>query len=134
MFTNAKRLSILLLPLALSCSNTHNAKAVRAAMHHYDHLILTLDGDGIAKLYTEDGELGNMARGRDSIRKFLAGFSNMKVLSQASTTDSLSMQTNTALQKGNYKQTVIIASKDTVTVTGQYIANWQWIKRKRLAH
>jgi hypothetical protein len=41
------------------------------AMQKYDRYILKMDVDSIALLYTPDGELGKMARGRDSIRRFL---------------------------------------------------------------
>jgi hypothetical protein len=58
MLTDAKRLSILLFPLALSCSSAHNAKDVRTVMDHYDQLILKLDGDGIANtIYLKEWKL-----------------------------------------------------------------------------
>jgi len=114
--------------ILFSCSpSRHNEKGVTAAMKYYDRLILKLDADAIAQLYTVDGNLGGIAIGRDSIRNFLSSFKNIKVLSQASTTSSIKMGRDTAIQKGNYTQTAVISGKDTVKVTGEYTARWQWI-------
>jgi len=100
--------------------------AVDSAMKRYDHLILGMNADSIAQIYTQDGELGKMAKGRDSIRNFLQGFKNFRVLSQTSETNSISLEGDSALQKGTYRQTVIIPSKDTVTVKGNFTAFWIW--------
>ncbi len=113
---------------AFSCTQPqHSKESVELAMKQYDRLILKMDMDSIALLYTEDGNLGNIARGRDSIRKFLAGFKNMKVLSQTSVSDSITIKRDTAWQKGFYHQTVIVAEKDTVKVKGAYFATWVWM-------
>ena len=103
-----------------------------AAMQHYDQLIKKMDADSIALLYTEDGELGDVAKGRDSIRHFLATFKNVKVLSQVSKTTSIKITSDNALQKGNYIQTVVVDNKDTITVKGEYTANWFWVNKKQL--
>ncbi len=111
----------------LSCNtSSHNKRGVELAMKYYDHLILKLDADSIALLYTPDGNLGNMATGRDSIRKFLSSFKNVKVLSQLSTTTSISIMHDTAIQKGNYSQADIVSGKDTIRVKGEYSTIWQW--------
>ena len=112
--------------LASCTAGKHTKDEVEQAMKQYDHLILKMDTDSIALLYTDDGDLGNMAHGRDSIRKFLAGFKNMKVISQSSTTDTITINGDTSLQKGLYHQTVIVAEKDTVKVKGTYTATWLW--------
>ena len=131
MFCNYRSLYLIILfctALLFSCStSSHNKKGVEAAIKQYDHLILKLDADSIALLYAPDGDLGNMAHGRDAIRKFLLTFNNLKVLSQSSVTGSIKLNGDSSLQKGVYKQTVVISGKDTVTVKGEYTATWLWM-------
>ena len=106
------------------------------AMKNYDHLIMGMNADSIAAIYAPDGELGKIARGRDSIRNFLNTFKNFRVLSQSSETNSISLDQDSALQKGIYRQTVVIPSKDTVTVKeilrpfGYGLANNGWLIRR----
>jgi SnoaL-like domain len=119
-----------------SCTSEHNEKSVGEAMELYDHLIQKMDTDSIALLYTPDGDLGGIALGRDSIAKFLATFKNFKVLSQSSTSKTVVINHDTAVQTGSYLQTVITPSHDTVHVKGDYVTTWQWmngwhIKRMR---
>jgi ketosteroid isomerase-like protein len=104
----------------------HNKAEVESAMKQYDHLIQKMDTDSIALLYTEDGDLGNIAHGRDSIRKFLSGFKNVKVLSQLSTTETIQITGDTCIQKGLYHQTDVIGN-DTLSVKGSYTTAWLWI-------
>ncbi len=114
--------------LLLSCkSSQHNKAGVEEALQHYDRLILKLDADSIAWLYTPDGRMGEMAEGRDSIKAFLSSFKNIKVLSQHSTSDTLTILADTAIQKGIYLQSDVISGRDTVRVKGEYTATWQWI-------
>ena len=47
----------------------HDSETVEQAMQKYDRYILHMDVDSISLLYAPDGELGKMAKGRDSIRK-----------------------------------------------------------------
>jgi hypothetical protein len=115
----------------LSCNTTkHNRAGVESAMQQYDHLILKLDADAISGLFTPDGNLGNIAIGRDSIRKFLSSFKNIRVLSQSSVTTSINILHDTAIQKGTYVQTDIVAEKDTFKVKGEYTAKWQWLGKE----
>lgn len=117
--------------LLFSCNTSrHNNKGVQSAMNQYDHYIQTMDVDSIALLYTPDGDLGTMAHGRDSIRKFLDKFKSFKVLSQTSTTDSINSMRDSTIQKGIYHQTVIVPVNDTVTVKGEYTATWVWLPKK----
>ena len=109
-------------------SSKHNEDGVKEAMNHYDQLILKLDADSLALMYTPNGQLGNMATGRDSIRHFLSGFKNVKVIAQNSTTSSLIITKDTAIQKGIYTQSDVINEKDTVHVKGEYFARWVWIE------
>ena len=99
-------------------------------MQQYDHYILKLDADSIALLFTPNGNLGNIAIGRDSIRKFLSSFKNVQVLAQSSTTASIKINKDTAIQKGNYRQTDVVGGKDTIKVKGEYSATWLWIPKE----
>lgn len=110
-----------------SCgTKLHDRKEIELSMQKYDQLIQKMNEDSIAMLYAKDGDLGQMAHGRDSIRNFLATFKNYKVLSQSSTTDSITIVGNSSIQIGKYRQVVITPDNDTVTVKGEYKANWIW--------
>ena len=122
---------LIIITILFSCNTSrHNNKGVQSAMNHYDHYIQTMDVDSIALLYSPDGDLGEMAHGRDSIRKFLDKFKNFKVLSQTSTTKSITKMRDSTLQKGLYHQTVIVPVNDTVTVKGEYSATWVWLSKR----
>ncbi len=100
---------------------------MQESITQYQRLIQKLDADSIALLYTPNGRMGEMATGRDSIRAFLSSFQNIQVLSQLSTSDSLTLNKSMALQKGIYVQTDVISHRDTITVKGEYTARWQWM-------
>jgi ketosteroid isomerase-like protein len=104
----------------------HSAAEVEAAMGHYDSLIKKTDADSIAWIYTSDGWLGGVAHGRDSIRRFLQTFKNVRVLEVGSTTKNIMLTGDTARQAGGYTQTALINGKDTVHVRGTYEAEWVW--------
>lgn len=133
MFRNIKFLClIILISLAslLSCNaSKHNEKGVQSAMNQYDHYIQKMEIDSLAMLFTPDGDLGNIAHGRDSIREFLSKFKNFKVLSQSSTTESINVTSDSSVQKGIYHQTTIIPVNDTVKVKGEYTATWVWLSK-----
>ncbi len=105
----------------------HSAESVEQAMQKYNRYILKMDVDSIALLYTPDGELGKMAIGRDSIRRFLENFKKYKVLSQISKTNLITISRDTALQSGLYTQKVIVPLNDTVTVKGLFLTKWIWM-------
>ncbi|MEO6882757.1 MAG: hypothetical protein ABI199_01900 [Bacteroidia bacterium] len=114
-----------------SCkTDKHSKTEIESSLKQYDNLILKLDADSISMLYTNDGNLGNIAIGRDSIRKFLSSFKNVKVLSQQSISDSIKISRDTAFQTGHYAQTDLIAGKDTVKVKGTFTTRWQWVPQK----
>jgi hypothetical protein len=102
-------------------------ESVEQAMQKYNRYILKMDVDSIALLYTPNGELGKMARGRDSIRRFLENFKKYKVLSQVSKTNLITVSGDTALQSGLYTQKVIVPQNDTVTVKGLFSTKWIWM-------
>ena len=118
---------VITLLILSSCKNQHNRAGVEAAMKQYDHLIKKLDADSISLLYTANGNLGDIVHGRDSIKKFLSSFVNVRVLSQVSSTKSIDMYGDSATQKGSYQQMDLLAEKDTVRVNGEYTAHWQWL-------
>jgi len=105
----------------------HSTETVEQAMKKYDRYILHMDVDSISLLYAPDGELGKMAKGRDSIRRFLENFKKYRVLSQVSKTNLINVNRDTALQSGLYTQKVIIPVNDTVTVKGLFSAKWIWL-------
>jgi hypothetical protein len=107
--------------------NYRSREAVVQAMKKYDDLILKMDEDSIAMLYTPDGSLGNIARGRDSIRNFLKKFINFKVIYQSSVPDSFYIHADTAVLKGSYHQKTIVAPNDTVSVSGRFNSIWVWL-------
>jgi hypothetical protein len=112
----------------VSCRTHYQTReSVVQAMKKYDSLILKMDVDSIAMLYTPDGNLGNIAQGRDSIRNFLNRFRSFKVLYQESAADTFSFHDGTAMLKGVYHQKTIIPPNDTVSVTGRYDSKWIWI-------
>jgi hypothetical protein len=112
-----------------SCRNRPDTKNLREAMQTYDRLILKTDADSIALSYTVDGELGEMALGRDSIRRFLYKFKDFKVLHQVSLIDTINIHQDTGYLAGSYQQRVIVPhqlSGDTVSVKGNFQSTWIW--------
>ena len=95
-------------------------------MWHYDLYILRMDVDSITDLFIPDGELGDIAKGRDSIRQFLRNFKNVRVLSQVSVIDSTKINADTAVQYGHYAQEDVMNHKDTMRVKGSFVAKWLW--------
>ena len=107
--------------------NYRSRAAVDQAMKKYDDLILKMDVDSITTMYTPDGDLGNIAHGRDSIRNFLNRFKSFKVLYQLSVSDSFFIYGDTAILKGSYRQKTIVPPHDTVSVNGRYDSKWLWL-------
>jgi ketosteroid isomerase-like protein len=127
-----KKAYLFMLLFITSCiSYVHRQQEVQDAMQHYDHLIQKMDADSIAFMYSADGDLGGIAKGRDSIRRFLASFKDVRILEVSSNTDSMAMTGDTAFQSGHYKQSGIINGKDSFHVTGSYHAQWVWVKEEK---
>ncbi len=123
-------LSILFLYACVSTQVQKNKAGIETAMKKYDELILKLDVDSIPLLFTKNGNLGNIAIGRDSIQRFLSSFKNIKVISQSSFSTSIVINGNFATQKGNYLQTDLMNQKDTINVKGDYETQWLWVKKR----
>jgi hypothetical protein len=96
-------------------------------MQQYDKLLQKMDADSISKMFTQNGQLGDIASGRDSIKRFLSSFENVKVLAVSSSTASIELNSDTALQKGMYYQTAVINQTDTARLKGEYTTSWQWV-------
>jgi ketosteroid isomerase-like protein len=119
----------ILLSLGLTaCSTQHTPDEIIKAMQRYDRLIEKMDADSIVNLYTENGELGTVATGRDSIRKFLATFTDVHVISNVSDSDTIHIYGDSAVQFGVYKQEVILATKDTAHLKGKFRTHWIYEK------
>jgi hypothetical protein len=120
-------LCLIITPFPSCRQKERSAESVEQAMQKYNRYIQKMDVDSIALLYTPDGELGKMARGRDSIRRFLDKFKDYKVLSQVSKTNLINISRDTALQSGLYTQKVIVPVNDTVTLKGLFSTKWIWM-------
>ncbi len=127
-----KRISIYLLSslafafCAANCNTKHTRSDIIASMNYYDRLLEKMNFDSIALQYTPDGELGDVAKGRDSIRNFLKSFSAYRVISNNSITDSVNLFGDSAIQKGTYKQVTILPTRDTAHIKGQFETHWLW--------
>ncbi|MBS1664128.1 MAG: hypothetical protein JST68_23995 [Bacteroidetes bacterium] len=118
----------------------HTPTEIESAMNHYDSLLKKMDADSIAWLYAPDGQLGTIARGRDSIRRFLASFKDVRVLEVGSTNKDITIKIDTAFHTGTYFQDVILLHKDTahhspdtahhlpdtLHLKGSFTAEWIW--------
>lgn len=96
-------------------------------MQEYDRLLVSMHTDSIALLYSPDGELGEVAKGRDSISRFLKNFASFRVLSNHSETTRVAINGDSAVQNGHYTQVTVLPSKDTARLSGRFTANWIWI-------
>ncbi len=105
----------------------HQKQEIESAMNQYDRYLVSMNTDSIASLFTPDGDLGGMAQGRDSIRRFLLRFKDYKVLSQKSSTETISISGDSATQKGMYWQITVVPPRDTVHVKGNFTASWKWL-------
>jgi hypothetical protein len=114
--------------VCISCNHKHKESDIISALKTYDRLIKKVDADSIALLYAPEGDLGNMAHGRDSIRKFLSLFKNISVLYVASIPDTTRISGDTAFQTGHYKQIAVENNKDTFNLKGTFEVRWIWIK------
>lgn len=113
-----------------SCVSNHSKNEILTASGRYDHFIKAMKADSIASMFTRNGSLGDIASGRDSIYRFLLKFKNIKVLLQESTTDSISIHSDSAVQIGTYKQVDVLPNNDTVQVKGRFITKWNWLRNE----
>jgi ketosteroid isomerase-like protein len=121
---------VLFVLLIASCWRRHESGEIESALKGYDRLIQKMDADSIALLYTTDGDLGGIAQGRDSIRKFLSGFKNVRVLSVSSTSEKIELNADTAIQLGRFNQVALVNGTDTLRPKGTFTAKWIWTKEE----
>lgn len=120
--------------LLTGCTGTNSgnreqrSESLQSALDHYSRLVEGMQSDSIAALYLPDGELTAEGQapvvGPDAIRTFLHGFDNYKILSEALTVDSSSVEGDRGFQRGHFAQTVILPAGDTVSVAGRFTADW----------
>ena len=127
-FCNHSLIALLILLILSSCNKGHSRNEIESAMKRYDHLLQKMDADSISLIFTPDGDLGDAAHGRDSIKKFLSGFTNVKVLEQNSTSDSIQINADSSTQKGTYIQVDVLSPGDTARLKGDFTAKWVWNK------
>lgn len=96
----------------------------REVIKKYERLVKDLKADSISQLFTLDAEIGHenqtRVKGRDSIYRFLSSFKNITVLRNIDSITSIKITKDSATVQGVYKQTAIIAGKDTVNVAGHF--------------
>ncbi len=101
---------------------------VEDALQHYSLLVAKMANDSIAAMYTADGELAGPGQppvvGPAAIQAFLQSFAAYRVLTERMTSDSITVQGDTAFQSGRWWQQVIIPAGDTVAVHGGFSAQW----------
>ena len=120
----AWRLTLL---LGLGCG-THGAPDLNQSLARYNGYVRLEQADSIAEMYTLNGELLVPGRaplqGPDSIRAFLAAFTNVRVDSSAMWADSISVTDSGVVQWGGYFQIATVAGQPPVQASGHFVALW----------
>ncbi len=102
--------------------------AVDARLHRYEALMLAMDFPGIAAMFAPDGEMVNpkqaAVHGRATIARFLAGFSDYKVLANTDTATSTLIDGDTAEQIGTYQQRVRSPGGKVFEASGRLEIEW----------
>lgn len=121
-------MALFVLLIVPSCNKSHSKTEIESSMKKYDHLIQKMDIDSISLMFTPNGDLGDVAHGRSWIKRYLSGFTNVKVLEQNSASNSIQINADSATQTGTYTQVTVISPGDTARLKGDYIARWIWNK------
>jgi hypothetical protein len=108
-----------------SCTHSHTKNEIEAAMRKYDSLLQTMDGGKISGIFTTDGEFEDVAKGRDSIKKFFSSFTRGKVIFFKSYTKEIELSADSAVQNGTYTISGI-KNLDTSTTKGKFTVKWRW--------
>ncbi|HEU0172886.1 MAG TPA: DUF4440 domain-containing protein [Blastocatellia bacterium] len=124
-------------------SHTPDAEEqVKAAMRRYEQLTLAMNAEGIAAMFTPDGELidagKTIARTPGSIRAFLQSFDGkVRVEENADSIESVTVTGATAILTGTYQQKALLLSdKREIRVQGKFEVEWsrqpdgQWLIRR----
>jgi Domain of unknown function (DUF4440) len=124
---NMKALRFFIVLIVASCQPDRSAE-IDQAMMSYDLAVLHQDAQAISEIYLPDGKLGgegwSFIAGKDSIRKFLGSFKNVKILANHSTSSSINIMNDSAIQRGEYRQVAVVQG-DTLEFTGQFKATWK---------
>jgi uncharacterized protein (TIGR02246 family) len=111
-------------------------------MRRYDQLVLAMNAEGIAAMFTPDGELidagKTIASTPASIRAFLQSFDGkVRVEENASSIESVTVTGATAILTGTYQQKALLLSdKREIRVQGKFEVEWsrqpdgQWLVRR----
>ena len=118
-------------------------KEIEASSQRYAGFIRTMDAEGLAALYADDGELLNPGmetlKGRDAIRKFLLSLKGARVDSSTMATAALDVAGDVAVQWGTYVQRVAPPGQAMEEFRGRYVAQWarqadgHWLLKRMLA-
>lgn len=102
-----------------------------AATARYAGFVRGMAGDSIAAMYAPDGEmLGagmHAIQSPDSIRRFLAGFTNVKVDSETMVRDAITVGDTESVTWGTYTQVATVTGQPPVRVSGRFVT--QWVRR-----
>jgi len=94
----------------------------------YAELTMAMDFPAMAALFAEDGELVNSGstrlRGAREIGKFLAGFTEFKVLTHEMTVMQITGSQRDWQVDGRFRQQVRLPDKNVVVASGRFSANW----------
>jgi len=122
-------LTVFACAILFSCNKKHTKAEIEAAMTRYDEVYQRGDADSIALLFTPNGDLSDMAHGRTWIRRIFYGSKKYRKFVQHSTSESIDIHGDSAIQKGSYYQEMIIMPEDSFRVNGTYTARWIWGKQ-----
>ena len=117
-------------PSATQASAPSAEEQVKAAMRRYDQLVLSMNAQGIAAMFTPDGEIVNagktVARTPASIRAFLDSFDGkVRVEENVNSIESVTVTGVAALLTGSYQQkALILADKREIRVQGKFEVEW----------
>src|SRR5215813_11784227 len=126
----------------IEASTSDAEEQVKAAMRRYDQLVLAMNAEGIAAMFTADGELidagKTIASTPASILAFLQSFDGkVRVEENASSIESVTVTGATAILTGTYQQKALLLSdKREIRVQGKFEVEWsrrpdgQWLVRR----
>ena len=130
----ARATALILFALLFACESPRAARLkadkaeVEARLQRYSALTLAMDGAGIAAMFAPDGEMVNPkrppVRGRAAIERFLSGFSDFHVVSNADEVSSTVVDGDAAEQLGTYHQRVRSPDGQVFEVTGRFEISW----------
>ena len=101
---------------------------VEAALAQYRALVLGMQPDKVALMFDASAELSQEDRapvvGQAAISAYLNSFVGYKVLEYELAATGTTLKGETAIQLGNYRQTVEAPGGETVAVHGRFEARW----------